>query len=73
MFRARSRNLRNPRITLRNLGILTLARNPRIAHRIHELRTFLREALSKQGFAQSNHRIAQYDLGILSLARKGIA
>ena len=41
---ARSRNLRNPRIALRNLGILTLARNPRIAHRIPALRTFLREA-----------------------------
>ena len=36
---ARSRNLRNPRIALRNPGILTLARNPRIAHRIPELRT----------------------------------
>ena len=24
--------MRNPRIALRNLGILTLARNPRIAH-----------------------------------------
>ena len=35
IYSARSRNLHNPRIALRNLGILTLARNPRIAHALY--------------------------------------
>ena len=36
---ARTRNLRNPRIALRKIGIRTLARNPGIAQPIQLLRT----------------------------------
>ena len=65
-------NLRNPRIALRNLGILTLARNPWIAHRIPELHAHISARYRDLHKATDDHRIAQHDFGNLTLARKGI-